>query len=144
MLTILSYTCWSFICFHHRNVQHFCLLLKLISCFLLRTSPLSCRIPFYILNISLLSDIWFVNIFSHSVNCLGDSEVSQSCPTLCNPMDYCSPPGSSVHGILQAGILEWVAISFSRGSSWPRDRTQVSCVAGTCFNLWATREVTLY
>ena len=47
--------------------------------------------------------------------------VSQSCPTLCDPMD-CSPPGSSVHGILQARILEWVAIPFSRGSSQPRDQ----------------------
>ena len=46
------------------------------------------------------------------------TEVAQSCPTLCNPVD-CSPPGSSVHGILQARILEWVAISFSRGSSDP-------------------------
>ena len=46
----------------------------------------------------------------------------------------------SVHGILQARVLEWVAISFSRGSSWPRDRTQVSCIVGRCFNLWATRE----
>ena len=66
------------------------------------------------------------------------SEVAQSCPTLCNPMD--SLPGSSVHGILQARILEWVAISFSRGSSWPRDRTQVSCIAGRRFTIWATRE----
>ena len=48
------------------------------------------------------------------------SEVTQLCPTLCDPVD-CSPPGSSVHGILQARILEWVAISFSRGSSQPRD-----------------------
>ena len=54
--------------------------------------------------------------------------VAQLCPTLCDPMD-CSPPGSSVHGILQARILEWVAISFSRGSSSPRDQTQVSCVS---------------
>ena len=52
--------------------------------------------------------------------------VSQSCPTLCDPKD-CSRPGSSVQGILQASILEWVAIPFSRGSSWPRDQTQVSC-----------------
>ena len=52
----------------------------------------------------------------------------------------CNLPGSSIHGILQARILEWVAISFSRGSSWPRDWTQVSCIAGRCFNLWATRE----
>ena len=53
-----------------------------------------------------------------------ESEVTQSCLTLCHPMD-CSPPGSSVHGILQGRTLEWVAISFSRKSSWPRDRTQV-------------------
>ena len=49
-----------------------------------------------------------------------ESEVFQSCPTLCDPVHY-SQPGSSVHGILQARILEWVAISFSRGSSQPRD-----------------------
>ena len=55
--------------------------------------------------------------------------VTQSCLTLCDPMD-CSPSGSSVHGILQAGILEGVAISFSRGSSRPRDQTQISCIAG--------------
>ena len=48
--------------------------------------------------------------------------VAHSCPTLCNPMDY-SPPGSSGHGIFQTRILEWVAISSSRGSSWPRDQT---------------------
>ena len=68
-----------------------------------------------------------------------ESEVPQSCPTLCNPVD-CSLPGSSLHGILQARILKWVAISFSRLSSWPRDRTQVSHVAGRRFNLWVTRE----
>ena len=45
----------------------------------------------------------------------------------------CSPPGSFVHGILQAKILEWISISFYRGSSWPRDRTYVSCVAGRFF-----------
>ena len=61
------------------------------------------------------------------------------CPTLWDPMG-CSPPGSSVHGNLQARILEWVAISFSRGSSQPRDGTQVSRIAGRCFTLWATRE----
>ena len=52
----------------------------------------------------------------------------------------CSPPGSFVHGILQARILEWEAIPFSRGSSWPRDRTQVFCIAGGFFTIWATRE----
>ena len=51
-----------------------------------------------------------------------------------------SPPGSSVHGILQARIQEWIAISFSRGSSRPRDWTQVSCIAGRLFTNWATRE----
>ena len=69
--------------------------------------------------------------------------VAQLCPTLCNPMD-CSPPGSSVHGAcLEARILEWVAISFSRGSSQPRDRTQDSRITGRHFNLWATREARL-
>ena len=68
-----------------------------------------------------------------------ESEVTQLCPTLCDHVD-CTPPGSSVHGILQARILEWVVISFSRGSSWPRDRTRVSRIAGRHFNLWATRE----
>ena len=62
----------------------------------------------------------------------------QLCPTLCDPRDS-SPPGSPVPGILQARTLEWVAISFSR-SSQPRDRTQVSCIAGRCFTIWATRE----
>ena len=63
-----------------------------------------------------------------------ESEVAQSRPTLCDPMD-CSLSGSSVYGILQARILEWVAISFSRGSSQPRDQTQVSHIAGKCFTI---------
>ena len=67
------------------------------------------------------------------------TKVTQSCPTLCDPMD-CSPPGSSVHGILQARVLEGVAISFSRGSSQPRDRTRVSCIPGRRFTLCAARE----
>ena len=72
-----------------------------------------------------------------------ESEVAQSCLTLCEPVD-CSLPGSSIHGILQARILEWVAISFSRGSSPPRDWTQISHIAGRCFNLWVTREAPIY
>ena len=56
----------------------------------------------------------------------------------------CSPPSSSVHGILQARILAWVAISFSRGSPRPKDRTQVSHIAGRCFNLCTTREALKY
>ena len=65
--------------------------------------------------------------------------VAQACLILCNSMDY-GLPGSSVYGILQAKILEWVAISSSRGSFKSRDRTQVSCMAGGFFTIWATRE----
>ena len=66
-------------------------------------------------------------------------KVVQSFPTLCNPTD-CSLPGSSVHGILQARILEWVGVPFSKGSSYPRDWTQVSHIVGGFFTGWATRE----
>ena len=65
--------------------------------------------------------------------------ITQLCLTLCDPMD-CNPPSSSVHGILQARLLKWVAIPFSRGSSQPRDRTQVSCIAGRFSTIWNTRE----
>ena len=67
------------------------------------------------------------------------SKVAQLCPTVCDPVD-CSLPGSSVQGIFQARILEWVAISFSRRSSWPRDWTQLSCIVGRRFTVWATRD----
>ena len=63
-----------------------------------------------------------------------ENEVAQSCPALCDPMD-CSPPGSSIHGVFQARIREWVAISFSRGSSQPRDQTWVSRIAGRHFRI---------
>ena len=62
---------------------------------------------------------------------------------LCDPMD-CSPSGSFVHGIFQTTTLEWVAITFSRGSSQPRGRTRVSCIAGRFFTIWATMEATVY
>ena len=74
-----------------------------------------------------------------SLNFLMLCLVIQSCPTLCDPMD-CSLPGSSVHGVLQARILEWVAMPSSRGSSQPKDWTQVSCIKGRFFIIWATRE----
>ena len=64
------------------------------------------------------------------------------CLTLCDPMDY-SRPGTSVHGNFQAKVLEWVAISFSRGTSQPRDWTQVPWLAGRFFITWATKEVHL-
>ena len=63
--------------------------------------------------------------------------VTQSCPTLCDPMD-CSPPGSSLHRILQARTLVWVAIPFSRGFSWPRDQILVSRIVVRFFTIWAT------
>ena len=66
-----------------------------------------------------------------------EREVTQSCPTLCEPRDY-SLPSSSVHGIFQAIVLEWIAISFSRGSSQPRDRTRVSRIVDGHFTVWAT------
>ena len=66
----------------------------------------------------------------------------QSCPTLCHPTD-CSPPGTSVHRILQARILKWVVIPFSRGSSWPRNQTCVSYIGRWILYHWTTREAPL-
>ena len=65
--------------------------------------------------------------------------VAQSCLSLCDPMN-CSLSGSSVYAILQAKILEWIAIPFSRGSSLPKDQTLISCIADRFFTIWATRE----
>ena len=72
---------------------------------------------------------------NHSVTLI--VKVTQSCLTLCDPMDF------TVHGILQAKILEWVAIPCHKGSSQPRDRSQLSCIAGGFFTSWATREAYL-
>ena len=65
--------------------------------------------------------------------------VAQSFLTLCDPMD-CSPPFSSIHGIFQSRILEWVAVSYSRGSSWPRDPAHLSCVS--CIGWWLPYDCT--
>ena len=65
-------------------------------------------------------------------------KVTQSCLTLCNAMDC------TVHGIPQARILEWVAFPFSRGSSQPRDQTQISRIAGGFYTSWATREAPIH
>ena len=78
-------------------------------------------------------NVWLISL------CL----VAQTCPTLCDPMD-CSPPGSSVHGILQARILKWVSMPSSRGSSQSRDQTQVSRIAGGFFTVRATRKAYLF
>ena len=76
----------------------------------------------------------FQLILRHEAVLILKVKIAQLCPTLCDPMDY------MVHGILQARILEWVAFPFSRGSSQPRDQTQVSRIAGGFFPSWATRE----
>ena len=78
---------------------------------------------------------WTLKVIRHRLH----AKSLQSCLTLCDPMD-CSPPGSSVHGILQTRILEWVAISFSKGSSWPRDRTCISCICRRILYYWTTWE----
>ena len=74
--------------------------------------------------------------------CVCMHSVTQPSPTLCIPMN-CSPPGSSVHGILQARILEWVAIFYSRGSFQPRDKTRVSCIGIRILHHWTTWEAPL-
>ena len=91
--------------------------------------------------LQVMSSVWdslFLHFWTWSVagSCNPHSAV------FCDPMD-CSPPGSSIHEILQARILEQVAISFSRGSSRPWDWTWVSCIAGRFFTIWATREAPL-
>ena len=113
--------------------HHFCvsLLWTFSHCFLLRI-----LFPPHLLHHDLAS---WKSSTGKVVNPTGEKLVVQSCPTLCNPID-CSLPGSSVHGILQATILEWVPMPFSRGSSQSRDWTQVSCTAGGFFTLWVTRE----
>ena len=97
--------------------------------------------------ISLYYKCWFLSSQARnkmlSVQCTVLCLVTQSCPTLCNPMD-CSPPGSSVHGILQARILVWVAMPSSRGSSQARDQAQASHTAGRFFTNWLTREAPWY
>ena len=95
-----------------------------------------------------VSEVWLFSLRSVQLNMeerkwRSESEVAQSCPTLCDPIDY-SLPRSSIHGISQARILEWVAIPFSRGSSWLRDQTRVSCsgsrfrdqTVSPCFLQW--------
>ena len=138
LLSIFSYICWSFV--DLREIIYWSPLpIFLIDFFFLLSSMRQIR---YQIN---LWNKWFPNIFSNSVCCLFillnhfwlcevagcvswqcdtgcGGLVTKSCPTLCNPVD-CNPSGSSVHGIFQARILEWVLISFSRGSSSPTYRT---------------------
>ena len=116
----LLYYCCGFSCFHKWNVA--CLYSGFLS--KRKAEPLNIQ----------LRQKWLTHMRGEWV------KVVQSYPTLCDPMD-CSPPCSSVHGILQARILEGVAVPFSRGSHQPRDWTQVSYIAGRFFTIWVTREV---
>ena len=96
----------------------------------------------YILWTRTFNDTQCLLVSPPSLYCAVLCLVVQLSPTLCDPMD-CSPPGSSVHEISQASILEWVASPFSSGSSWPRNQTRVSCIAGGFFIIWATKEAPL-
>ena len=111
---------------HSRNTFYF----FLIVCHLSRKASIRV-VPAW----QLMSTIWDGSFYGGTVLCLA----AQSCPTLHNPMG-CSPPGSSIHGILQARTLEWEAYPFSRGSSPPRNWTRVSYIAGGFFTSWATRK----
>ena len=99
---------------------------------------ISCLFLFFQLRLGFLTWQLWVRIRGYQEK--KESEVAQSCPNLCDPMD-CSLPGSSVHGIFQARVLEWFATSFSSGSSRARDQTQVSHIVDRHFTVWATREV---
>ena len=88
-----------------------------------------------------LSFLWRLNV--KSIVLLFFVVYSLSLTLFCDPLD-CSPLGSSVHGISQARILEWVAISFSKESSWPRDRTRISYIGRWILYHWATREALLF
>ena len=79
-----------------------------------------------------------ISTFFWTYNCC--CLVAHSCPTLCNPMD-CSLPVYSAHGISEARILEWIAISFARGSSWLRDQNHIFCLAGGFFTTWEAQDI---
>ena len=92
------------------------------------------------LKLNILQDIFSCITVMSGNTVYKESEVAQSCLTLCNPVD-CSLPCFSIHGIFQARVLEWGAISFSRGYSRPSDRTWVSCIVSRCFTICATRGI---
>ena len=119
--------------------QYCCISLKLVCLFLqiLAIGYLSCKITMK-MKVSIFCSS-FTSILKYLCRIKSSFvKVAQSCQTLCNPMDC------TLHGVLQAIILEWVAFSFFRGSSQPRDWTQVSCIAGRFFTSWATREAQEY
>ena len=114
------------------NLYHLCLLHWQADAVPLSHQGIPSR---YALMLLILLDLFVQRIRVCAVLCL----VAQLCLSLCNPMDY-SPPGSLVLGILQERILQWVVMPSSRGSSQPRDRTQVSPIAGIFFTVWTTTE----
>ena len=110
---------------------------------LLQSLSFSIQTNFYLNIFKVIEDRakWTCRCMPLTLNCLRKLKlnllVAQLYLTLCSAVS-CSLPGSSVRGISQARILEWIAVSFSRGSSWPRDWIQVSCIAGRFFTIWAT------
>ena len=122
---------------------HFFCVWHMFSCALGKTSRKRMK---HLLNVYLIYTFYLPHVLSLTffISLHYGSEVkmlvAQSCLTLCDPMD-CSLPGSSVHRIFQARILEQIAISFSRGSSRPRDQIRVSHIVGRHFTIWATREI---
>ena len=105
------------------------------------TSSSLCKPPLFFYPQRRSEEGWFCHsepIYEEEIEKKVKMLVAHSCQ-FCDPMAGILP-GSSVHGILQASILEWVANPFSRGSSWPKDWTRVSCTAGGFFTIWATRE----
>ena len=116
-----------------QRVQHTSELWQTVFVFTFYRRAFSSKPSHYILFFCLFSS--FTEVF---INWDMKVKVAESCPTLFNPMDY------TVHGILQARILEWAAVSFSRGSSQPRNRTRASWIAGRFFTNWAIQEDNIY
>ena len=139
--------CWPLL-----NSTSDCCLVKLPTVWLqIRNAPLTLKTSFHLILLKLtkwsflVCCEWLLRVYKKGLRTnlwTVWSEAAQSCPILCDPMDY-SLPGSSIHGIFQARILEWDAISFSRRSSQPRDWTWVSYVVGRRFTVRATREALL-
>ena len=129
---ICAFLCWASFAWHNVFKGNY------VIAYISGSSFLITNIPLYGHSVFCFSTHQLMNIGLFPLFDYYSTVKSLSRVRLCDPMD-CSLPGFSVHGIFQARVLEWVAISFSRGSSWPRDRTQVSCIAGRRFTLWATR-----
>ena len=139
------------VCYHsifYHNILYLICDYSIFS-YVCKDTPWFCLLTFFCsLEDSVFSRKFFFVCFFFFLSCLllsfpassfmlkvkSESEVAQSCRTLCDPMD-CSLPGSSVHGIFQARVLEWGAIAFSRGSFLPSDRTRVPHIAGRHFTI---------